>query len=61
MIDVFTVIWAALSVLILAALVYFVAKKKISVVAFICLLILVVLGIAGFAGLLGVGFKLGIR
>lgn len=28
MIDVFTVIWAALSVLILAALVYFVAKKK---------------------------------
>ena len=37
MIDVFTVIWAALSVLILAALVYFVAKKKISVVAFICL------------------------
>ena len=35
MIDVFTVIWAALSVLILAALVYFVAKKKISVVAFI--------------------------
>ena len=38
MIDVFTVIWAALSVLILAALVYFVAKKKISVVAFICLL-----------------------
>ena len=56
MIDVFTVIWAALSVLILAALV---AKKKIGVVAFICLLILVVLGIAGFAGLLGVGFKLG--
>lgn len=56
MIDVFTVIWAALSVLILAVLVYFVAKKKISVVAFICLLILVVLGIAGFAGLLGVGF-----
>ena len=43
----------------LAALVYFVAKKKIGVVAFICLLILVVLGIAGFAGLLGVGFKLG--
>lgn len=37
MIDVFTVIWAALSVLILAALVYFVAKKKIGVVAFICL------------------------
>ncbi len=29
MIDVFTVIWAALSVLILAALVYFVAKKKL--------------------------------
>ena len=59
MIDVFTVIWAALSVLILAALVYFVAKKKISVVSLYCLLILVVLGIAGFAGLLGVGFKLG--
>ncbi len=34
-------------------------RKKIGVVAFICLLILVVLGIAGFAGLLGVGFKLG--
>ena len=59
MIDVFTVIWAALSVLIFAALIYFVAKKKISVVVFICLLILVALGIAGFAGLLDVGFKLG--
>lgn len=59
MVDVFTVIWAGLSLLILAALIYSVAKKKISVVAFVCLLVLLILGIAGFAGLLDVGFKLG--